>query len=315
MGMIKTWLEGNINSLNITRMDANPVAECNLRCKHCLWPHEIRFSKKEIFWKTHADYIARLGIPVNYAGRTLNERGERFIEECLNRNISVGIIDNGYTILRREDFLPKYTHINISLDGSSEVHDYQRGKIGSFDVAWRTILRLKELGYDPIVSTAFSPLSFKDWCNFEARLREFDIPMSVTLVVSYPETVRRNLVNFVDDKLVIRGFNTLLRGIPKLINLYDLRFVRILKNTLKKFSWRPSDVGDSLTAETSNGSKLIYYPDSIMSASSLVLHWDGEFYFVFKKKLIKVKEFSPVYGRQINVLNNQELRLWNYILK
>jgi len=260
------------------------------------------------------DHIAKLDVPVNYAGRTLAKRGERFIEECFARDIPLGIIDNGHTILRREDFLPKYTHINISLDGSPEAHDRQRRKVGSFDTAWKTILRLKALGYDPIVSTAFSPFSFDGWSEFEARLRDHDVPMSAVLVLAYPETAKRGSVIFTDDKSVRKGFDTLLDGIPKLINLYDLEFVRILRDTLKEFSWAPSDAGDSLTAETPNGSRIIYYPDSVIATSNVVLHWDGEFYSAWGKKFLKVKEFSPLHKEQVNALNRQELELWTPVL-
>ncbi len=314
MKPIQFWLKGKLHSPNITRVDANPVAECNLKCEHCYWPHELKSPKGEISWETHVNHIAKLGVPVTYAGRTLAKRGEHFIEECFAKDIPVGIVDNGYTIFRREDFLPKYTYINISLDGAPEAHDRQRGKVGSFDIAWNTILRLKALGYDPIVSSAFSPFSFDGWSEFEARLRDFDVPMSVALVLAFPETAKRGSVIFTDDKSVRKGFDTLLEGIPKLINLYDLEFVRILRDTLKEFSWTPSIAGDSLVAETSNGSRIIYRPDSVTTTSNVELLWDGEFYFVWDKNFLKTKEFSPMFKEQVNALNKRELELWTPLL-
>lgn len=314
MSNINFWLNGELRDVHPTRVDAVPVAECNLRCEHCLWEHDIKSPKDGNTWDCHADQIAKWRVPVVYAGRTLTKRGELFIEKCLSKDISIGIVDNGYTIMRREDLLPKYTHINISLDGDSEAHDRQRRKIGSFDTAWNTILRLKTLGYDPVVSTAFSPWSFDGWNEFEARLRDFDVPVSVALVLAYPETAKRGSVIFTDEKLVRKGFDTLLSGIPKLINLYDLEFVRILRDSLKEFSWTPSDAGDSLIAETSNGSSIVYYPDSVTTTSNVVLHWDAQFYLPWGKKYLKYGEFSHEHGEKVNALNKQELELWNPLL-
>lgn len=118
MTHIDLWLRGELREIQVTRVDAVPVAECNLKCEHCFWPHGIKSPKDEIVWEIHADQIAKWDVPVVYAGRTLTKRGECFIDECLARDISIGIVDNGYTIMRREDLLPRYAHINISLDGA-----------------------------------------------------------------------------------------------------------------------------------------------------------------------------------------------------
>jgi MoaA/NifB/PqqE/SkfB family radical SAM enzyme len=241
----------------------------------------------------------------------LAPRGERLIEECLTKGIPVGIIDNGYTLWRREDLLPRYTHINVSIDGAREAHDRQRGKEGAFRVAWDTIVRLKKLGYDPVVSTAFSPFSFAGWGEFEALLEDNDVPMSVALVLSFPETARRGLANFTSNELVKKGFDLLLGGIPKLINLYGPEYVGVLRNTLNEFAWSPSEDGDSLTAVTPNGSVIHYYPDSLVAASHAVLRWDGEIYFTWGKELLPMKEISPQLESEVRALNRQELALWN----
>ncbi len=314
MTLIEQWLKGELRSLQPTRVDAVPVAECNLKCEHCFWPHGIKSPKDGNVWGSHANQIAKWSVPVVYAGRTLTKRGERFIEECLTRDISVGIVDNGYTIWRREDLLPRYAHINISLDGAPEVHDRQRQKVGSFDTAWNTILRLKAQGYDPIVSAAFSPWSFDGWSELEARLREHDVPMSVSLVLAFPETAKRGTVTFTDRKLVRKGFETLLSGTPKLVNLYDRGHITILRDFLKELSWELSDTGDSLVAETENGSRLVYYPDSVSTLGSVILFWDGEYYLPWGMNRLRLSEYSPWHGEQVNALNRQELELWAPVL-
>lgn len=310
MTHIEQWFRGELRDVQPTRVDAIPVAECNLQCEHCFWPHGIKSPKDGNVWDRHADQIANWGVPVVYAGRILNKRGERFIEECLARDIPVGIVDNGYTIWRREDLLSRYTHINISLDGAPETHDRQRRKVGSFDTAWNTILRLKTLGYDPIVSAAFSPWSLDGWSELEARLREYDVPMSVSLVLAFPETAKRGTVIFTDKKLVRKGFEVLLSGTAKLINLYDREFVTILRDLLREFSWMPSVTGDSLVADTPNGSRMVYYPDSIIALANVMMLWDGEFYLAWGKERLKLADYSPLHGEQVNALNQQELELW-----
>ncbi|MBP7811449.1 MAG: hypothetical protein KA054_01240 [Candidatus Moranbacteria bacterium] len=314
MTHIEQWLQGQLRIVQPTRVDAVPVAECNLTCEHCFWPHGIRSPKDGNVWDRHADQIAKWGVPVVYAGRTLTKRGERFIEACLSRDIPIGIVDNGYTLLRREDLLPRYTHINISLDGAPEAHDRQRQKAGSFDTAWNTILALKAEGYDPIVSSAFSPWSFEGWDELEMRLRDHDVPMSVTLVLAFPETAKRGTVTFVDKKSVRKGFETLLSGIPKLIHLYGREFVIILKDLLKELAWKPSGTGDSLVADTPNGSKMVYYPDSVITLANVILLWDGEFYLAWGKERLRLTDYSLEHGEQVNALNKQELELWGSIL-
>lgn len=309
MTLIEAWLRGEIRDVSPVRVDAVPVAECNLRCEHCLWPHGVR-SPKGYSWNNHVDQIGYWGTPVVYAGRTLTKRGESFIEECLKRDIPIGIVDNGHTIMRRTDFLPRYSHINISIDGDREAHDRQRRSVGSFDTAWDTILRLKALGYDPIVSTAFSPWSFHGWSNLEDRLRDHDVPMSVALVVAFPETAKRGTVVFTDRKTVERGFEQLVSGTPKLINLYGSEFVSQLRDILPEFSWAPSDTGDSLTAVTPNGSSIYYYPDSIATTGNVVLQWDGEFYVPWGKEYLRLSEFSSEHREKVNALNKRELELW-----
>ncbi len=314
MTQIKQWLKGELCAVQPTRVDAVPVAECNLKCEHCFWPHGMKSPKDGDVWDRHTDQIAKWDVPTVYAGRTLTKRGERFIEECLVRDIPVGIVDNGYTIWRREDLLPRYAHINISLDGAPEAHDRQRRKAGSFDTAWKTILRLKALGYDPVVSTAFSPWSFDGWNELEARLKDYDVPMSVSLVLAYPETAKRGTVVFTDKKLVRKGFETLLSGTAKLINLYDREYITILRDILKGFPWMLSDTGDSLVADTPNGSRLVYYPDSVSTLSNVILLWDGDFHLPWGKRFLRLKDFSPTHREQVNALNRQELELWAPVL-
>ncbi|HEX8994068.1 MAG TPA: hypothetical protein VF803_02340 [Candidatus Paceibacterota bacterium] len=314
MNQIELWLQGSVQEPSIMRVDAVPVAECNLKCEHCFWPHGVRSPKEETF--TYAgEQIARWQAPVVYAGRTLTKRGERFIEACFNRDVPLGIVDNGYTIWRREDFLTHYSHINISLDGSPEAHDRQRRKKGAFDEAWGTILRLKQRGYDPIVSSAFSPYSFDGWGELEARLREHDIPMSVSLVLSYPETVKRGTVVLRSDQQVRKGFEVLLSGMPKLINLYDLAFVRALGNMLEEFTWVPSETGDSLMAKTHNGGQIVYRPDSVIATTETVFFWDGGFYLPWGKEYVKLDDFSPTHKEQLRALNARERAVWESILR
>lgn len=310
--LIQKWLTGELCSLETMLVDAVPVAECNLECAHCFWPHQLRSPEDGETWEAQAEEIAGMNVPVVYAGRILNQRGERFIEECFRLGVPVGIVDNGYTIFRRPEFLPRYTHINISLDGAPAAHDRQRGKKGSFMVAWSAIMKLKSMGYDPIVSAAFSPISAPTWGELEAMLIEHDIPMSCSLVLPYPENqkVERGVITFAEGIEVERAFACLIEGMPKLVNLYDLRYVEMLKGILGKLRWEVAEAGDSLVAEA-NGSYVHYYPDSVVAAKDKVLRWDGKFYIPWGKGFIKEEELSP---ERLNELNKQELTVWNGLL-
>jgi hypothetical protein len=262
-------------------------------------------------WSEAVVRIKQIGKPLLYAGRLLTKAGTAFLRECVAQKVEFSIIDNGYTILNVPNFLSLYTDINISVDGWRDAHDMQRGKIGSFDKAWETILELKRQGFDPTVASAFSPLSFEGWEKFEDLLAMHDVPLSSTLVWSLPETAKRT-ANLKDDRMVLKAFEKLMGGIPKLINLYAPEHVKVLSPILKELRWQVDQTdGDCLVANLENGTSILYRPPSVVAVGEIVLHWDGRFYTppTYGAK-VPLDGVNPSYFERIQSLNQEELVLW-----
>jgi hypothetical protein len=269
-------------------------------------------------WSMAVEELASHHIPLFFAGRILTDNGANFLKLCIERNAcsEIGIVDNGFTILSHPELLPHYKTINISIDGFKEDHDKQRGKAGAFDRAWGTISELKKQGFDPVVSSAISPLTVDRWYMFEDLLSENDVPLSSTIVWALPNPLERGKAIFADEGGMIKAFNTLLNGVPKLINIYSFEQVKTLWPILRTLEWKlDTEVGDCLSAEIGNGTTVIYRPTSSTSVSERSLEWDGVFYtpFTYGRKM-PVSEINQEYTDWVKERNLIELGLWSSIL-
>ena len=311
------WLNGeNINSQfkpKPHRFVATIEARCNLACNHCYWAHDINVpSVKD--WTTTVARITNYDAPVFYAGRMLTKAGASFLRECVNQNIDISIVDNGYTILNYSEFLPKYQNIDISIDGDRDAHDIQRGKTGAFSKAWKTVLELKRQGFDPTIAAAFSPLSFNGWERFEQLLAEHDTPLSSTLVWSLPETKKRGTA-VIEDKDILRAFEKLSNGIPKLINVYAREHVMALDPIFKSLKWGFSSKGDGFLANI--GDTIIYYrPTSLSALLEAEVLWDGDIYtpIYVTRGTLPSGDFSANYLAQVQKIRKDELELCDKFL-
>ncbi|MCA9356678.1 radical SAM protein [Candidatus Nomurabacteria bacterium] len=248
---------------------------CNLECLHCYWEHGLTKSP-ERDWSKQLNAIARWGSDLLFAGRILSPQGAKLIRDFYNlTGKKIGIIDNGYTILdpRYRDLLDIYDEVNVSIDGVAADHDRQRGKVGSSRDAWRAIHVLKEAGLDPIVSSCVSPINIDRWSEFEAELYQYDVPLSCTPVLGIGGNIGRMPV--FSSKELIKAFEFLLAGVPKLINLLDPKHMQVLLPLLKEFEWQIED--DGYTAVV-NSVLVKYRPYSLSTIRELNLQWDGEFY-------------------------------------
>ena len=141
--------------------------DCNMRCKMCnIW------KRKDISELTSAEIISALKSNraflsklrwVQITGGEPSLKGDRiqsilrtFLEICPNL-ISIGFPTNGYLsgeiiklskkVLDDIHSLKRKTtlQVHVSLDGTREIHDLQRGVTGSFDASLVTVGLLKEL--------------------------------------------------------------------------------------------------------------------------------------------------------------------------
>lgn len=316
MTLIEKWRLCQISSFQPVRIAAVIEAICNLSCEHCFWAHDMRDQSRSD-WKLQSSFISKLKVPVLYSGRILSTNGIAFLDACLEAGVQdFSIIDNGYTIFQASDeWLQRFRSINISIDGWRTAHDKQRAKPGAFDAAFSAVLMLKEKRLDPIISCAFSHLTFEDWELFESLVEAYDVRVSSTLVISNKEVLARGAANFIDPKTITKAFELLMGGVPKLINLYDLEHVKILAPILRGLKWENDTVeGDALIAVLPNGTMIIYRPQSALCAGEIALRWDGKFY----SQGTQFMRFSPIENWDridpgIQEVNQREVEVWSQI--
>lgn len=319
--LIDNWLGNKLDgSINPLRVVATIVAVCNLSCRHCFWHHDLE-EKTVHDWTRQARLIADWGATVGYAGRMLTPKGLAFLQTCFDAGVEkIGIVDHGYTIFNAPiDLLQRLDYINISVDGVRVDHDIQRNKEGAFDKAWGAVLKLKAQGFDPIISSCLSPTNLGRWSEFEAILADNDVPLSVAMISTADAVTERETADFSDEKSCRMAFETLLNGVPKIINLYDLAHVEHLIPILKDLQWQPDRIeGDALIAELSSGIQVVYRPQSLIWSGELNLRWDGKFYLptLDGRTGIEAEPSSVPTGHheEVNKLFTQEMRVWSCIL-
>lgn len=269
---------------NPKRVVAVLEPKCNLNCIHCFWDNNRNYGPKNKSWKKHINQIVKWGADLLYGGRILSPSAACFIEKyCAASGKKIGIVDNGYTILKHPKLYKHYEYINISVDGTRKDHDMQRNQIGSFDVAWNAIKILQTKGIEVIISSAISPFNLKNWAKFENILIKQGIPLSCTPVLGVEENRARKMP-LLDKKGLLYMFReTVENGMGKLLHLYSPKHIRILLPKLEKFHWKIDKDGTSLSttvATKGNQSeiKIIYYPLSAQTLAERNLLCNGQFY-------------------------------------
>lgn len=319
MKLINQWLSGTLadtKRLQTIRVIATTEPKCNLTCEHCYWPHDlVRVGEQD--WTKQIAFLKEFNVPLFFAGRILNERGAKFLRNVFREEASpyVGIIDNGLTILDYPEFFPRYSSVNISIDGWKEEHDKQRNRAGLFDLAWGTVLAMKDQGIDPIISAAISPITMGNWERFEEVLMEHNVSLSSTPVWNLPETMKRGTAVFSSRELLREAFLKLIQGMPKLVNLYSLDYVEILKDILADYDWSvDEEVGDCLKATLPSRTILVYRPVSLVSVCELSLHWDGIYYVppTYGKEWAK-DDVDELFFERVRAQNEKELSVWSEI--
>ena len=121
--------------------------KCNLKCKHC---YEGDKNKEEMSAEEIADVFKKLiksnllSLTITGGEALLIENLATYVSECLREKIYVRIFTNGLLLDKFIDQLYRdidlnYLSIEVSIDGTQEVHDYIRGQ-GNFN---KTIENIK----------------------------------------------------------------------------------------------------------------------------------------------------------------------------
>jgi len=246
---------------------------CNLKCLHCYWEHDV-YQTIIPSWLSQINQLVAWNSHVIYAGRILSAKGANFIKKyCKKSGKKIGMIDNGFHILKYSDLFQLYDYINISIDGVEKDHDLQRQADGSCQVAWRAIHELKKRGFDPIISACVSPININKWDEFEKKIYDNNVPLSCTPVLGVQGNKTR--MPLFSDKDLLKMFDKLLSGTNKLIKLLGSAHIKPLLPTLKQFNWTMKSTGYKTKV---GGVVIICEPFAIDALVGRNLSWNGKFY-------------------------------------
>ena len=163
------------NHLAINLTDA-----CQLKCKHCYNQDVSRknkfmtydefvflFNKHQNLQNTFNGFVCNIqNIFLSGGEVTLNPHLFDILLFLYKNNINVYIATNGiqipYNIINLMHQYKNQTHVQISIDGLKETHEFIRGE-GTYDKSVATINKLIELGFDVRANTVINSLNYKDY--------------------------------------------------------------------------------------------------------------------------------------------------------
>ena len=282
MNTIQQWKNGSLQNIpHFRRIVITPEPNCNLACDHCYFAHnKVNPGPDTTDWSECINTALDLDILIFCAGRIITPRVIRFCEEYLQtadaqaKPSHLSLVDNGYTVFNLDHLFDRIETFNISIDGADAQHDIQRKKIGSSRVAWNSIYKLKEMGYDPLLSSCMSPITMIEWNEFEKEVVDADIRLSVSLTLQIENTRANTLYQNHDERK--KAIDVLISGIPKSIQIYDPRDVRALLELIGDVDWSEDDLVPGLITELNNGVQIVYRPMSILWNAEFIVHYDGK---------------------------------------
>jgi len=180
---------------------------CNLRCKHCYNNSGLRESKELTFQQSIkvVDKLNDFGVKaINFGGGECPLRND-FIKLCEyikeNSDIIISLTTNGTTYNIIKDKLNLFHDIGVSIDfGDAKRHDWNRGVLGTFEKATKTIKTLVENNVDTEIVTCLS--------RFNANKKELEkiydlakkLKVNYWRLNRYRPTGRKEII----EKLILR---------------------------------------------------------------------------------------------------------------
>ncbi len=282
MNLIQQWAAGVLKDNDSPRrIIVTPEPNCNLECSHCYFAHQkVKLSDTPVDWIKVIDFALKHDTDVLVAGRIVTDRVIRFVDQYLQiaqargTQTKLSVVDNGYTINRLERYFPRIDSFNISIDGCDESHDSQRGVQGAARVAWNAVHYLKGKGYDPVLSSCISPITMKGWEDFEKEVEAADVRMAVTPILQIGETPTSSLYQSSHPR--VQALEKLVKGVPKLIQLHDVRDVRAMREILgKDMVWSQENTLPGLKIILDSGIHIVFRPISLSYLTEFLVDDQG----------------------------------------
>ncbi len=164
---------------------------CNLKCEHCFYWKQLNTSVEDLT----LEEIEKISRHLAWLNNLSLSGGEPFLRKDLagileifyrNNSLQFSLIPtNGYfldptlTVLKKlRSLCPKLKlTIQVSLDGTREIHDRIRGVKGSFDKAFKSLEALREYqrnhaGLEVVTNTVVNNKNFEDVLELYRLLKE-----------------------------------------------------------------------------------------------------------------------------------------------
>lgn len=303
MNLTDRWSKGWLLSVpHPYRLIATPEPNCNLSCEHCYFGH-AKIAHFPFKWDRGISFALANDIDVLCAGRVASPRVDNFISQYIaaaeahQKKTKLSVVDNGYTVFNLEHHFDHINTFNISIDGSDHAHDRQRRKVGSARVAWTAIEKLQARGFDPILSSCLSPITMKNWDEFEKEAEQTDVRLSVSLTLQIGSARSPSLFSNPDQRA--KALELLVTGIPKLVQIYDTRDIEPLHKVLGDSAiWQKDEEIPGMTT-LPNGVVVVYRPHSLLCLVEYLMDHEGK---VFTHKNSE---------KSLPELNKKELLAWN----
>jgi MoaA/NifB/PqqE/SkfB family radical SAM enzyme len=259
---------------------------CNLKCKMCgqrgtygyLNSPELEMNRKNLpveAWKEfvddvksfHPTFLLRGGEPLLYPGIT------ELMRHIGENNLFLSMDTNGTHLKRYAREVAKYVdHINISIDGPREVHDFVRGVPGTYDSAREGIAALQE-AYKELKIRRVQPISLNfvvSADNYESLPQMLDVAeelgvkdIMLTLCFFYDEAVANDYADDLERRFAVKsragtGFRKDKREIDGDLLVRNIRL--LLENDRKiNFSLIPDVDDESLKTWFDEPGRLVSY--------------------------------------------------------
>lgn len=174
------YVNNKINDTIFEHVAINLTIDCQLNCKHC-YNQDVKRPNKFItydefvfLFNKHQELRNKVNnttkpiqrIDISGGEITLNPYLYKILEFLYKNDANVFLATNGIHI--PEDVLElmckhkEKTHIQISIDGFKDTHDFIRGK-GTYDKSVATLNKLIELGFDVHTNTVLNSITYKDY--------------------------------------------------------------------------------------------------------------------------------------------------------
>jgi radical SAM protein with 4Fe4S-binding SPASM domain len=156
---------------------------CNCRCAFCIRNNLQKQSEQKLSLKTLRDSVDFLSVAfpkstlvITGGEPFLYKEWDKLVDYALEKFPSVVIPSNGTfdneVRIKLQDFLKRNLFLQISLDGTKEIHDKIRGK-GVFDSALQNLIALKEYASKIVLSTTVGVRNAGNVCDLAFFLNDY----------------------------------------------------------------------------------------------------------------------------------------------